>query len=167
MHLWNQMRYHNNKRGRKIHSRSKLRIALMRSVNNRRTIVEARELMRQCGYDVLAEFEFWFNSKVFNAEIEISDYKRTRLDRLEVVDPEEKFAFILELHWKSNVSFLSYFVVVLTFLLLVLQQADMMLTKNAENLMQAVVKTLKAAEAACMKASALFWFKDTDKCYDV
>lgn len=30
-------------------------------------------------------------------------------------------------------------------------QADAMLVKNAQNLMQAVVKTLKAAEAACVK----------------
>ena len=30
-------------------------------------------------------------------------------------------------------------------------QADVMLVKNAQNLMQAVKKTVKAAEAACMK----------------
>ena len=30
-------------------------------------------------------------------------------------------------------------------------QADVMLVKNAQNLMQAVMKTMKAAEAACMK----------------
>lgn len=32
-------------------------------------------------------------------------------------------------------------------------QADAMLVKNAQNLMQAVVKTLKAAEAACVKVT--------------
>ena len=30
-------------------------------------------------------------------------------------------------------------------------QADVMLVKNAQNLMQAVIKTMQAAEAACMK----------------
>lgn len=34
-----------------------------------------------------------------------------------------------------------------------LLQADAMLVKNAQNLMQAVVKTLKAAEAACVKVT--------------
>lgn len=34
-----------------------------------------------------------------------------------------------------------------------LWQADAMLVKNAQNLMQAVVKTLKAAEAACVKVA--------------
>lgn len=32
-------------------------------------------------------------------------------------------------------------------------QADVMLVKNAQNLMQAVIKTTKAAEAACMKVT--------------
>ena len=32
-------------------------------------------------------------------------------------------------------------------------QADVMLVKNAQNLMKAVIKTIKAAEAACMKVS--------------
>jgi hypothetical protein len=31
-----------------------------------------------------------------------------------------------------------------------------MLVKNAENLMQAVIKTVKAAEAACIKVSPMF-----------
>ena len=30
-------------------------------------------------------------------------------------------------------------------------QADVMLVKNAQNLMQAVIKTVQAAESACMK----------------
>lgn len=34
-----------------------------------------------------------------------------------------------------------------------LLQADAMLVKNAQNLMQAVVKTLKAAEVACVKVT--------------
>lgn len=33
------------------------------------------------------------------------------------------------------------------------KQADVMLVKNAQNLMQAVIKTTKAAEAACMKVT--------------
>lgn len=37
-----------------------------------------------------------------------------------------------------------------------LLQADAMLVKNAQNLMQAVVKTLKAAEAACVKVTSHF-----------
>ena len=32
-------------------------------------------------------------------------------------------------------------------------QADVMLVKNAENLMQAVIKTVQAAESACMKVN--------------
>lgn len=38
-----------------------------------------------------------------------------------------------------------------------LLQADAMLIKNAQNLMQAVVKTLKAAEAACVKVTWYFY----------
>lgn len=34
---------------------------------------------------------------------------------------------------------------------LILSQADVMLVKNAQNLMKAVIKTVQAAEAACMK----------------
>ena len=30
-------------------------------------------------------------------------------------------------------------------------QADVMLVKNAQNLMEAVIKTMREAEAACMK----------------
>ena len=33
-------------------------------------------------------------------------------------------------------------------------QAEVMLVKNAQNLMQAVIKTVQAAEAACMKVSS-------------
>ena len=33
-------------------------------------------------------------------------------------------------------------------------QADVMLVKNAQNLMQAVVKTVQAAESACMKVNS-------------
>ena len=36
-------------------------------------------------------------------------------------------------------------------------QADVMLVKNAQNLMEAVIKTMKAAEAACMKVCVLLW----------
>lgn len=36
-------------------------------------------------------------------------------------------------------------------------QADVMLVKNAQNLMEAVIKTMKAAEAACMKVCVLLY----------
>ena len=36
-------------------------------------------------------------------------------------------------------------------------QADLMLVKNAQNLMKAVIKTVQAAEAACMKVSQLVY----------
>ena len=32
-------------------------------------------------------------------------------------------------------------------------QADIMLVKNAQNLMEAVIKTMREAEAACMKVN--------------
>ncbi len=38
--------------------------------------------------------------------------------------------------------------------LLFVSQADVMLVKNAQNLMQAVIKTVQAAEAACMRVSS-------------
>lgn len=38
-------------------------------------------------------------------------------------------------------------------------QADVMLVKNAQNLMQAVVKTVQAAESACMKVNSLHVYR--------
>ena len=36
-------------------------------------------------------------------------------------------------------------------------QADLMLVKNAQNLMKAVIKTVQAAEVACMKVSQVVY----------
>ena len=38
-------------------------------------------------------------------------------------------------------------------------QADVMLVKNAQNLMEAVIKTMREAEAACMKVRSDNFFK--------
>ena len=53
----------------------------MRSLKTRNHLVQLRSLVQENELDVLAVSESWLNSSVKNAEVEIQDYKISRLDR--------------------------------------------------------------------------------------
>ena len=79
--------------------RSKLKIAHLniRSLKNRNHLIQIREHLRHTDYDILALSETWLNSTVTNAEVEIKDYKLTRLDRIGKLEGVFVFTLALQL----------------------------------------------------------------------